>query len=163
MADPNMDIALALAHGLASSRDLALPEELCDVELRAQLAETDRPLLVDGDGVARFDVLGAQVRNMAVRTEPLIPGLADPLDRAAVALRLWAGCLTAAKAIAAETRSGPNTSAGRAEQFAEIDQRAAADLLFRAGVEAAPAFKRLRKQAVELDGVPENSAVRRFA
>lgn len=163
MGDVNMDIALTLAHGLAS-RELALPDDLADVDRRAELvADVDRPLLFDGEGVARFDVLGAQVRHMATRTEQLLPDIADPLDRAAIALRLWAGCLMAAKAIASETRSGPNTSGGRAAQFAEIDRRAAADPVFLAGVEAAPAFRRRRNQTIELDGVPEDSAVRRFA
>jgi hypothetical protein len=163
MADVHMDIALALARGLASD-DLALSDELSDVELRAQLVdEIDRPLLFDGEGRPCFDVLGAQVRHMATRTERRLPGIADPLDRAAVALRLWAGCLMAAKTIATETRNGPNTGPARAELFAEIDRLAAGDPVFLAGVEAAPAFKRRRRQSFELDGVPEDSAVRRFA
>jgi hypothetical protein len=117
-----MGSALALAHGLASG-ELGLPDELADVDMRARLvAEIDRPVLLDGQGTAHFDVFGAQVRHMAARTEPLIPGVTDSLDRAAIALCLWAGCLMAAKTIATETRSGPNTSAGRAEQFAEIDR-----------------------------------------
>ena|ERR1700754_187592 len=158
-----MQIALALAAGLASA-ELGLPAELGDVDARARLVEqADRPLLVDGDGAWRFDVLGAQIRHLAACGAPLLSSVADPLDRAAIALRLWAGCLMAAKAIAHETRSGPNTSDGRAAQFAAIDQLAAADPMFAAGVEAAPAFKRLRGQSYALDGVPERSVVRRFA
>jgi hypothetical protein len=56
-----------------------------------------------------------------------------------------------------------DTSAGRAEAFSQIDAVAAADPVFCAGVEAAPAFKRLREQPYEFDGVPEGSPVRRFA
>lgn len=163
MGDKNMAIALALGHGLASG-ELGLPSGLADVDTRAWLVEeVDRPLLNDEQGTARFDVLGAQIRHMAACTEPLMPEVTDPLDRAAVALRLWAGCLLAAKTIAAETRSGSNTAAGRSELFATIDQLAAADPVVCAGVEAAPVFKRLRGQTFSLDGVPENSAVRRFA
>jgi hypothetical protein len=78
-----------------------------------------------------------------------MPTVSDPLDRIAIALRLWAGCLAAAKTIADATRSG-------------IDATAANDGLFRAGVEAARMFKRLRGQPFFLDGVPERSAVRRY-
>jgi hypothetical protein len=163
MGDRNMAVALALGHGLASG-ELGLPSGLADVNTRARLVEeVDRPLLNDEHGIERFDVLGAQIRHMAACTEPLIPDVTDPLDRAAVALRLWAGCLMAAKTIAVETRSGPNTAAGRTELFAMIDQLAAADPVFCAGVEAAPSFKRLRNQTFSLDGVPADSAVRRFA
>ena len=45
----------------------------------------------------------------------------------------------------------------------EIDALAAADQLFQAGVEAAPAFKTGRDQPYCLDGVPEDSAVRRHS
>jgi hypothetical protein len=62
-----------------------------------------------------------------------------------------------------ETRSGANTRAGRAEAFAEIDALAAVDAVFCAGVEAAPAFKRLREQPFDFDGVLARSAVRRFS
>ena len=41
-----------------------------------------------------------------------------------------------------------------------IDSRAAQDAVYCAGVEAAPAFKRLRAQPYAMDGVPENSPVR---
>ena len=65
-----------------------------------------------------------------------------------------------AKTIGFETRSGENTVAGRTEAFLVI--LAADDALFCAGVEARPAFKACRKQGSSLDGVPEDSAVRRY-
>jgi hypothetical protein len=43
-----------------------------------------------------------------------------------------------------------------------IDRLAADGALFWAGVEAGPAFKACRKQGSSLDGVPEDSAVRRY-
>jgi hypothetical protein len=45
--------------------------------------------------------------------------------------------------------------------FAMIDNLAADDALFCAGVEAAPAFKTNRQQSYSLDGVPDISPVRR--
>jgi hypothetical protein len=162
MADPNMQIALAFSRGLSQDR-LELPGPLSGVDVRAQLVDkADRPIWVDGDGNPSFEVLGGHLRHVVRHTEALLPDV-DPLDRATIALRLWAGCLMAAKVIALETRSGPNTSTLRGELFAWIDQIAAEDPIYRAGVEAAPAFKRRRQQEFELDGVPEDSAVRRFA
>lgn len=76
---------------------------------------------------------------------------------AGIGLRLWAGCLMGAKVIALETRSGPNTARGRAERCARIGELAADDLVFRAGAEAARAFKLLRGEPFSLDGVPEGS------
>jgi hypothetical protein len=160
--DPNMAIALSLARGLAQ-RPLTLPAALIDVQARATfIREIDKPLLVDGNGVAQWQEFGAQLRAIAQCSAGVMRELVDELDRVAIALVLWSGCITAAKAIAFETRSGENTAAGRAEQFAAIDEFAAQDALFCAGVEAAPAFKTQREQPYSLDGVPQSSPVRRY-
>jgi hypothetical protein len=90
-----------------------------------------------------------------------MPNIVDSLERLSITLRVWAGCLAAAKAIADETLSGPNTTAVRVELFGWIDPSAATDALFRSGVEAAPAFKTLRGESYWLDGVPDASPVRR--
>jgi hypothetical protein len=92
-----------------------------------------------------------------------MPDVPGALDRVNVALRLWSGCLSAAKTIALETRSGPNTPAMRANAFASLDALAHGDPIFAAGMEAAPAFKKLRDQPYSLDGVPKDSPVRRYA
>lgn len=87
----------------------------------------------------------------------------DEFDRLSVALGLWSGCLSAAKVIALGTRSGPNTPEIRRAAFeGYIDPAAASDNVFRAGVEAAPAFKALRSEAIDLEGVPADFSVRRF-
>jgi len=160
--DPNMAIALSLAHGLAQ-RPLTLPAALTDVQARATFIRAiDKPLLVDGNGVAQWEEFGAQLCAIAQSSAEVMRELVGELDRVAVALVLWSGCITAAKAIAFETRSGENTAAGRAQQFAAIDGLAAQDALFCAGVEAAPAFKAQREQPYSLDGVPQTSPVRRY-
>src|SRR5208282_4131475 len=81
-------------------------------------------------------------------------------SRTNLALRLWAGCLSAAKTIAFSTLSGPNTRAIRASVFTEIDRIAEIDPIFHAGVEAAISFKRMKGEPYCLDGVPDNSPVR---
>ena len=160
--DPNMGIALSLARGLAQ-RPLTLPGGLTDVQARATfIREIDKPLLVDADGVAQWEEFGAQLRAISQSSAALMPELVGELDRVAVALVLWSGCITAAKAIALDTRSGENTAAGRVQQFVAIDGLAAQDALFCAGVEAAPAFKTQRDQPYSLDGVPQTSPVRRY-
>jgi hypothetical protein len=141
---------------------LTLPAALTDVQARARfIREIDKPLLVDGSGVAQWRQFGGQLRAIAQSSAELMPELVGELDRVAVGLVLWSGCITAAKAIAFETRSGENTAAGRSQQFAAIDELAAQDELFCAGVEAAPAFKTQREQPYSLDGVPQTSPVRR--
>jgi hypothetical protein len=160
--DPNKGIALSLARGLAQT-PLPLPAALTDVQARATfIREIDKPLLVDANGVAQWQELGAQLRAISQASAEVMPELAGELDRVAIALMLWSGCITAAKAIAFETRSGKNTIAGRAQEFAAIDSLAAQDALFCAGVEAAPAFKTQRGQTYSLEGVPQASPVHRY-
>lgn len=84
-----------------------------------------------------------------------------PIDRVIIALRLWAGCIWAAKTVAEGTLSGANTPTMQADAFAQIDDYARNDPVFAAGVEAAPAFKRRRGETYSFDGVPDDSPVRR--
>jgi hypothetical protein len=161
MFDPNMNIALNLARALANQQ-LQLPAALRDPSSRAKfLIEIDKPLLVDIDGAAQWDEFGAHLRKIAELSKDLMPELDIELERVAVALSLWAGCIMAAKTIGHETRSGMNTVAGREQAFALIDRLAAEDALFCAGVEAAPAFKVCRGEEYSFEGVPESSPVRR--
>jgi hypothetical protein len=161
MFDPNMQVAFSVGAGLAHG-PLELPAPLADVDRRTEfILQIDRPLLVDADGVAQWVEFGRHLQSVAEFGREVMPGLGGQLDRVSVAFRLWSGCLMAVKTIAHETRAGPNTASGRAEGFAAIDALAAEDVLFRAGVEAAPAFLAARGQSFCLDGVPEGSAVRR--
>jgi hypothetical protein len=158
-----MSYALALAHGLAEGRTLMLPNRLDDVERRAEFIHgTDDLLMIGSTPEQQLASLGRRLRSLDDATAEVAAGI-EPLDRIAIALRLWAGCLSAAKTIAFETRSGANTPEERARLFEGIDQVAGGDELFRAGVEAAPLFKRIRGQPFSLEGVPANSPVRRYA
>ena len=81
-----------------------------------------------------------------------------------IVLRLYSGCLSAAKVIALLTNDGPNTPERRAEQAVTVDFIAQSDTIYNAGAEAAPSFKRLRREPFSLIGIPENSVIRkRFA
>ncbi len=82
--------------------------------------------------------------------------------RKSIGLRLWSGCLSAAKVIALETRDGPNPPEMRAESFQEIDIIADRDSIFCAGVESAPLFKEYNQQCYSFNGVPSTSPVRRY-
>jgi hypothetical protein len=93
-------------------------------------------------------------------TEPLSNG-----QKIGLGLRLWAGCLDAAKTIAAETRSGRNTPEMRKKAFEiQLDPIARVDKIYEAGMETAPIWKEKigQRSDVSFEGVPENSAVRRY-
>jgi len=160
--DPNMAIALSLANGLTQG-SLELPSTLVPVDARVELMpQIDKPLLVDVNGAAQWEDFGSQLRAIAEASASQMPELSSELDRVAVALTLWSGCIMAAESIAMETRSGENTSTGRAQQFTLIDNVARQNQLFSAGVEAAPPFKAARGEEISLDGVPYTSPVRRY-
>lgn len=75
------------------------------VQARATfIREIDKPLLVDGEGVAQWEEFGAQLRAIAQASAHVMPELDNELDRVSIALVLWSGCITAAKAIASSIR-----------------------------------------------------------
>ena len=79
-----------------------------------------------------------------------------------IGLRLWAGCMETAKCIALETKNGANSPKDREASFFQIDLFSKFDLMYCAGVEAAPSFKKLRKEHYSFKGVPPNSVVRKY-
>jgi hypothetical protein len=161
--DPNLRVALVLGHGLAPYAPPLLPAALEDVRRRAEfVVKIDCTWLVNG--AAEWAELGRRLEHAAEASDRVMPEVASPLGRMSIALRLWAGCLNAAKSIAAGTLSGPNSPEGRAQAFEQfIDPTAIADPVFRAGVEAAPTFHALHGNPCFLDGVPADSAVRLHA
>lgn len=90
-----------------------------------------------------------------------------------ILLRLWTGCIEAAKAIrfthVAGIKDGvvveaPITYEYRQALFTSlIDLQSRIDLIYGAGVEAAPAYKKLLKEYYSLSGVPSNSIIRRYS
>jgi hypothetical protein len=162
--DPNMETALRWANSLSPTS--ALPASLAEVTRRAELVNA-----IDGP-LPRGPLLLHQLpreeaerrlQEIALVSKEFVPDIPDDRTRVSMVLRLWSGCLMAAKTIATETLSGPNTPEGREAIFNEaIDPQARVDEVFRAGVEAAPAFKRLRRQAYSFGGVPKESPVTKY-
>lgn len=73
---------------------------------------------------------------------------------ASIALRLWAGCISAAKIIALETRAGPNTPNYRKSIVKPLLRACKNDRTYAAGVAAGPELKKLRNEPFEFDGIP---------
>ena len=88
-----------------------------------------------------------------------------------ILLCLWVGCIDAAKAIHFSYVSGvkdgivieaPITVEYRQSLFALIDLLSKTDLIYKAGVEAAPAYKKILQQHYSFNGVPLDSAVGKY-
>lgn len=161
--DPNMDTALQWANELGSPP--LLPSSLQDVNQRAKLVDQIDGPLVRGSLLLTLNEEERQqrLRDVARFSEDYIPDVDDEMVRVNTALRLWAGCLAAAKTIALETRSGPNNPEMRTWIFVnKIDKIAQQDPIYLAGVEAAPAFKGLRNEPYSLEGVPEDCPVNKY-
>ena len=160
--DPNMVAARKLAEGLGSPP--VLPSSMQTIESRSQFADAIDGPLVEGGTLEEIMVsIGKRIAEISAIAERHMPDVNDPIARLNIALRLWSGCLSAAKTIALETRSGPNTPESRQGTFANLDIIAQSDPIFNAGMEVAPAFKKHRGEPVSFEGVPASSPVRKFA
>jgi hypothetical protein len=95
---------------------------------------------------------------MALQAAPLMPEVTYPIERLGITLRLWAGCVWAAKPLDRHYL----TADDRAAVFSAVDQLASEDPVFEAGVEAAPLLNALptrNQHPPALDGVPDTSPV----
>ena len=160
-----------------------LPSSLMDIEKRAKLMnEINGPLvsgnnplvapdkmlidLDDDEKDLRLDDI-AQI-SMAFLTEQM-----DEKVRKNILLRLWTGCIEAAKAIrfnyVAGIKDGFVVEAPITLQYHQalftslIDLHSRIDLIYAAGVEAAPAYKKLLKEYYSFRGVPSNSIIKRYS
>jgi len=156
-----MDLAYWFAQALGPTP--GLPRSLESVQQRARLvAEIDGPFITGSSFEECVVNIGMRIKEISSKSASYMPDVSDNLTRMNLGLRLWAGCLSAAKTIALETMDGPNSPEDRARIFPSIDSLAESDPIYRAGVEAAPEFKRLRDDAYSFEGVPANSPVRRY-
>ena len=168
MPDPNMDTAWAFAMGLGPPP--SLPASIADVKTRAEFVrEINTPFAGVGfpdDPIALLIAaarsIGASVAHFTEISEKYLADVTDPLVRLNIACRLWAGCLTAAKVIAEETRDGANSAQSRARYWPEVVLRADTDPIFRAGADAAAWFKYLHNQDYFFDGLPQDAFARKF-
>jgi hypothetical protein len=91
-----------------------------------------------------------------------IPDVLERKDRLSIALRLWAGYMDTAKVIAGQTRYEANDATTRRRDIQLIEERAAEDPIYEAGVEAAPHFKnRVLGEPIFCDGIPKEAVVMR--
>jgi hypothetical protein len=179
MSDPNMITAYSWAAGLLFQQEL--PSSLADVEKRASLVNEINTPLIQGKGTSvpagamlmdlddnersrRLDDI-SQV-SMSYLTEQL-----DNMVRKNILLRLWTGCIDAAKAIRfnyvvgvrdRQVVEAPITIDYRQILFKLIDLLAKTDSIYKAGVETAPVYKKILKEYYSFNGVPTDSVVMRF-
>lgn len=162
-----------------------MPFSLINVEKRANLvAEINAPL-IQGNSQASLGVnimlkdLDAKEKDRRLDDTAQISMtyLTEQLDiklRENILLRLWTGCMEAAKAIRFSYAGGgirdgvvteaPITHEYRRALFASlIDPLSKVDLVYAAGVEVAPVYKKLVKEYYSFAGVPPNSIVRRYS
>jgi hypothetical protein len=159
-----MDTALAWAEELGPPPPL--PSSLRDVPERAKLVDAIDESMAHGSFLHELTLAEKIIRQAEIATAlaPFLPDVRPDQLRLNIALRLWSGCLAAAKTIAPETRTGVNTPELRHNVFGrKIDPRTRLDPVYRAGVEAAPVLKKLRGQEYALHGVPGDSVVRAYA
>jgi hypothetical protein len=119
-------------------------------------------LIADFHGNLSFEEK-AQCQNVIARlSKAHISDVNDDKVLTNISLRIWSGCLSAAKTIAFRTMDGPNNPEKRESIFRQIELIAQGDPIYCAGVEAAPSFRRLLKEDYSFEGVPKNSVVRRY-
>jgi hypothetical protein len=179
MSDSNMLTAYSWASGLFQQQ---LPSSLMNIEKRAKLVNEINGPLIRGNNPLVADKMLIDLDNdekdlrldhisrisMAFLTEQM-----DDKVRKNILLRLWTGCVEAAKAIRFNYVAGikdgvvveaPITHEYRQALFTSlIDLQSRIDLIYGAGVEAAPAYKKLLKEYYSFSGVPSNSIIRRYS
>jgi hypothetical protein len=158
-----------------------LPASLSQSEKRAELIYKINTALVKGiDGCSTDTLLkdldtnekNNRLNKIAQISMAHITKQMDEKLRKNILLRLWTGCMDAAKAIrfssVAGVRNGvvieaPIITQHRHVSFQLIDLLAKVDLIYAAGVEAAPLYKKLVKQYYSFNGVPSDSIVRTYS
>jgi len=175
MSDSNMITAYSWAAGLFQQ---VLPSSLADIEKRARLVnEIDTSLVKGKNGQNKILIdlddpeSDQRLNEIAQISIPYLTEQIDDILRKNILLRLWTGCMEAAKAIrftyVAGIRNGvvieaPISIEYRQSLFNLIDLLSKTDLIYGSGVEAAPAYKKVVKEYYSLNGVPSNSIIRKY-
>ena len=170
MPDTNMQTAYNWASELADTSNLRLS---VNIPQAAQFANQINELLgeyinkdIKSSGTGLFENFSIMIKEVILRRlDDLYRNLLDDQisenQRVSIALRLWSGCISAAKMIAIETRDGIITPEKRKQIFGDIDSLAMVDPIFCLGVESAPAYKKIHQQCYSFVGVPGTSHVRK--
>ena len=176
MSDPNVITAYSWA-GLLFQQEL--PPSLTDVKKRAELVIEMNTQLIQGEGTSAGAILmdldnnekSHRLSNISKVSVSYLTEQLDDMIRKNILLRLWTGCIDTAKAIrftyVAGLREGqvieaPITLEYRQSIFTLIDLLSKTDLIYKAGIEAAPAYKKILEQHYSFNGVPLDSAVRKY-
>lgn len=170
MPDTNMQTAYIWATELADTSNLRLSIEIPQA---AQFVNKINELLgkyinrdIESSGTGLFEKFSIITKDVIFhRLDDLCRNqLGDQISenqRISIALRLWSGCISAAKTIALETRDGKMTPDIRRQFFNNIDNVAMTDSIFCLGVESAPAYKKIHQQSYSFVGIPGTSHVRK--
>ncbi len=99
-------------------------------------------------------------KELEQRTALFLDDVPDFDTRISISLRLYAGYLDTAKVIAWGVTGRKNTASTRYQEVQIVEARAAADTLYRAGVETAPQYKwRVLAEGIYSEGIPTGSIV----
>jgi hypothetical protein len=160
--DPFQQLYLSVATDLCPTPLDALPPGFEDVSARAALIHDADPPVIEyqsGEDAFRASLLTALAHMGAVAARAF-PHLA-PTERSNVLIRLWCGGIAAAKAVRFVAAGDETiTPADRTRMCVETIDPMCGDLIYKAGVQAGLALKRLRNEPYSLDGVPEGSPLR---
>lgn len=154
------DLPHELQFDLGSTIELIEKVELCIHEANIKNAQDDGKTLnfifyLENQKLEFFESVNSAVEEFVKSNDTEL--------RTRIALRLWSGCISAAKSLSLQTKDGPNNERYRRVAFEEIDIKCGRDSVYRRGVEIAPLFKANRKQSEDVDfsGVV-NSTVMRY-
>lgn len=160
IVDPTMQMALELANGLGPPP--GLPASLVNMADRVRVMEAIESRVIRQINYFSHDTwkLSLYLATLWMAMYPnSVPGVESIEDRTNILLRLWSGCMGAAKTIAMQTRAGPNSHRSRARIMPFIERQAQNDPIYTAGVIAAPSFKAGREEFYSLRGLPLDSLV----
>lgn len=83
-------------------------------------------------------------------------------EMVAFGLRLWAGCISAAKGLSDRDARGSIDTSFRYNMFKMIDGYCKEDFIFLAGVESAPDYRKIMSEQIFTEGIPKDSVVRNY-
>jgi hypothetical protein len=150
-----------------------MPKSLEDPLKRAQFVHFLDANITVGSEFWEYDKEKKQhfLQKMKEESKTYLPDVEDDNARINIALRLWAGCITAAKTLREKyvfvdvdgtKKEDYYTPLMRENSFRDdVDPLSKGDMLYCAGVEVAPILiKNVRDQPLFVEGVPPNSKVK---
>ena len=175
MNDYNMLIAYDHANTLGPPPRLAT--ELKNPSIRAHFLHFVDTNIIKGDPI--FDILEDKriirdsfLTDIANKTEPLLKSIIEPIARINLTLRLWVGCIEAAKIIRETEMDFKDenvyekkiTPEDREKYCAEIvTPKSLADPIYLAGAEGAPIFRKvIRHQEICSDGLTDDCVLMKY-